>query len=79
MKFAAMKVLKTIEVDFPDLAEKIKNARINDPRSISEICRQLDMSRTHWYRIEEGNLSLPLETLRKIEAVLGVDFKVNID
>lgn len=76
---AKMKVLKTIEIDIPDLSNKIKAARAEDGRSISEICRQLNMSRTHWYRIEDGNFVLPLETLRRIEGVLNVDFGANID
>jgi ribosome-binding protein aMBF1 (putative translation factor) len=74
-----MKVVKTIEVEVPDLPERIKIARVNDTRSIAEICRQLEMSTTHWYRIEHGIHSMPLETLRRIEHVLNIDLGVNID
>lgn len=34
------------------------------------------MTRTNWYRIEAENQTLPVDTLRKIEQVLGVDFGV---
>ena len=30
----------------------------------------------NWYRIEDEKQTLPLETLRSIEKVLGVDFGV---
>lgn len=79
MTFATMRVFKTVAVDVPDLPDKIKQAREADPRSIREICRQLEMSTTHWYRIEKGEHSMPIETLRNIERVLGVNLDVVID
>jgi transcriptional regulator with XRE-family HTH domain len=72
----------TTDIEVTGLGDKIKTARESDPRSLSEICRALDMSRTYWYKIEGekvDGVSLPEDTLRRIEAVLGVDFGVSFD
>ena len=75
-----MKVRKTIDINVPNLGEKIKKARERDSRSLSEICRQMEMSNMNWYKIEsEETKALPIETLRRIEEVLGVDFGVKFD
>ena len=76
---ATMEVVRTIRVQVPGLADKIKSARIKDSRSITRICAEADMTTSNWYRIESGKQSIPLETLRKIESVLGVDFGVSFD
>ena len=75
-----MKVRKTIDINVPKLGQKIKEARERDSRSLSEICRQMEMSNMNWYKIEsEETKALPIETLRRIEEVLGVDFGVKFD
>ena len=73
-----MKVVKTIEVNIPGLGEKIKQARIRDHRPLVQICQELGMSTMNWYRIEKEEQMLPVETLRKIEEVLNVNFKIEI-
>ncbi len=75
-----MKVRKTIDIEVPNLGEKIKAARERDSRSLSEICRQMEMSNMNWYKIEsEETKALPIETLRRIEEILGVNFGVDFD
>jgi transcriptional regulator with XRE-family HTH domain len=75
-----MKVRKTIDIEVPGLGEKIKEARECDRRSLAEICRQIPMSPMNWYRIEASQTkALPIETLRRIEEVLEVDFGVSFD
>ncbi len=75
-----MKVRKIIDIEVPDLGDRIKEARENDKRSLAEICRELDMTPMNFYRIERGETkALPVETLRAIERVLGVDFGVEFD
>lgn len=75
-----MKVRKVIEREFPGLGAKIKEARESDRRSLAEICRQMPMSPMNWYKIEaEETKSLPIETLRRIEEVLGVDLGIDLD
>lgn len=75
-----MKVRKIIDIEVPGLGERIRNTREADKRSLAEICRQIPMTTMNWYRIEaEETKALPIETLRRIEEVLGVDFGVKFD
>jgi transcriptional regulator with XRE-family HTH domain len=76
---SAMLVTKVISIEVVGLGEKIKQARMRDPRSLKAICDRAGMSSTNWYRIEEEKQSIPLETLRKIEDVLGVDLGVEFE
>jgi transcriptional regulator with XRE-family HTH domain len=77
---AQMLVRKTVDKFFDGLGAKIKKAREADSRSLTVICAETGMSAANWYRIEsEGVKALPLETLRSIERVLGVDLEVRID
>lgn len=71
-----MKVIKTLEMDAPGLGEKIRQAREADTRPLTVICREVGMSTMNWYRIEREEQALPIDTLRKIERVLDVDFEV---
>lgn len=75
----SMEVVKTVKVNVPLLNEKIKEARKRDSRSITQICALVGMTAANWYRIESGKQSIPLETLQKIESVLGTSFGVNFD
>ena len=80
MTQALMKVRKTIDINIPSLGFKIREVREKDGRSLSKICRQIPMTTMNWYKIEaEETKALPIETLRRIEEVLGVDFGVNFD
>jgi len=73
-----MKVRMTTDIDVPGLGAMVREARENDKRSLAEICRQVGMTSMNWYRIEsEETKALPVETLRTIERVLGVDFGVS--
>lgn len=72
------KVTKTISIEVPNLGAKIKEARERDYRLLKAICEAVGMSQMNWYRIEDEKQSLPLETLRKIEKVLEVDFGVEM-
>jgi transcriptional regulator with XRE-family HTH domain len=75
-----LKVRKVIEQEFPGLGARIKQAREADPRSLVQICAAIDMTPANWYKIEnEETKVLPLETLRKVEQVLGVDLGVKLE
>ena len=75
-----MKVSKTVEREFPGLGARIKSARENDPRSLIQLCAAIGMTPANWYKIEnEETKVLPIETLRKIEKILNIDFDVEID
>jgi len=74
-----MKVFKVVEVDVPNLGSLIREARLNDRRSLKEICDSVGMTTQNWYRIEKGQQSLPINQLRAIEKVLNQDFGVTFD
>jgi transcriptional regulator with XRE-family HTH domain len=75
-----MKVVQVKEIDIPGLGKKIKEAREKDPRTLVDICKLVGMTTSNWYRIEkETTKLLPLETLEKIQEVLGVDLGVNFN
>ena len=75
-----MKVRKVSDVDAPRLGARIKAAREADRRSLLSLCREVDLTPMYWYKIENEEVkALPIDTLRRIEAVLGVDFGVAFD
>jgi len=74
-----MEVISSKVLIVTGLGQKIKTVREADPRPLTTICKIMNMSSNNWYRIEKESQSLPLETLRKIENVLGVDFGVKLD
>lgn len=75
----AMKVVRTIELEVTGLGDRIKKARLNDKRSLTQLAALAGMTTANWYRIESEKFSsLPLETLKKIESALGIDFGVVI-
>ena len=80
MAQTSMKIRKTIDIEVPGIGEKIKEARERDRRSLARICREIPMSQMNWYKIEaEETKALPIETLRRIEEILRVDFGVSFD
>ena len=74
-----VRITKEIWTEVSGLGELIKDKRLSDRRSLKSICDAVGMSAQNWYRIEKEQQSLPIETLRKIEEVLGVDFGVEIE
>lgn len=72
-----MAILKIIFTkDFPDLHKKIGGAVKADARTAVQIAVAAGMSQSYLYGVMRGDESvrLPIETLRKLEEVLGVDF-----
>lgn len=76
-----MKVKRSIERYAPGLGAKIKQAREADKRSVETLCGLAEISRVYWYDIENERIrgSLPEETLRRIERVLGIDLGVDFE
>ena len=75
-----MKVKKVLQTEVPGLGSRIRQVREADSRSLAEICRRVGMTTMNWYRIEaEETKALPIETLRRIEEVLGVDIGVRLE
>ena len=76
---SAMQIVKTVVKEAPGLEEKIKQARLNDRRTLTKICAEAGMSTQNWYRIESGAQAIPIETLEKMQSALGVDFGVRFE
>ncbi len=74
-----MRVVKIVEQEVPGLGQRIKDARVADARTLRAICEQAGMTPMNWHRIEREQQSLPIETLRQIERVLGMDFEVRLE
>lgn len=76
-----IKRIKETVLDIPDLGLKIKLARENDSRSLSQICRECQISRTYWYQLESEGLRSPAseKIIRKIESTLNVDLGVKFN
>jgi transcriptional regulator with XRE-family HTH domain len=77
----AVKVRRSIDVEVEGLGAKIQKAIKSDGRAVKVLANAAGMSRVHWYDIESEKIrdSLPEETLRKIEEVLGVDLGVKFN
>lgn len=66
------------ELEIQGLGQRIKAARQSDPRSLTALSKAVGVSRSYWYALEKDSVpdGLAEGTLRKIEAVLGVDFGI---
>ena len=68
------------EIDVPGLGQRIRDARYESGRTITQLAAEADISVANWYAIEQERIKvLPITTLRRIEQVLGIDFGVNLD
>ena len=68
------------EIDVPGLGQRIRDARHESGRTITQLAAEADISVANWYAIEQERIKvLPITTLRRIEQVLGIDFGVNVD
>ncbi len=76
-----VKRVKETILNFPGLGKRIKDAREKDVRSLAQICRECNISRSYWYQLESEDLRSPAteEIIRKIELALGVDLGINFD
>ncbi|MBW4565333.1 MAG: helix-turn-helix domain-containing protein [Mojavia pulchra JT2-VF2] len=78
-----MKVRRIIklEVDVPGLGERIKQAREARGRPVTQLAKEVGISRNYWYQLEAEAVlgGVAEETLRKIEEVLGIDLGVSFD
>lgn len=76
-----VKIRRYIDIEVKGIGEKIKQARKTDGRSVEVLAAQAEMSRSYWHDIEAERVrdTLPEDTLRKIEQVLGVDLGVKFN
>ena len=72
-----MIVEKVVPIEIEDLPEKIWKARKHNRTPLRTLCKMAGMSAQNWYMIERGEYkSVPLQTIRNIERVLGTDFGI---
>lgn len=78
-----VKVIRTLEIEVPDLGKKIKDARNKikneKGKTITDLASASGMSAQNWYRIENERQTLPEETLRLMESALECSFEVSFD
>ena len=78
-----VKVIRTLEIEVPDLGKKIKEARNKikneKGKTITDLASASGMSAQNWYRIENERQTLPEETLRLMESALECSFGVKFD
>jgi transcriptional regulator with XRE-family HTH domain len=73
----ALRVTRSIELEFDGLPGRIAQAIADDPRSITEIAVEAGIDRSYLYRIKSGFAPATTEdTLKRLEVALGVDFGV---
>lgn len=69
-----------MDKEVPGLGQRIKDIRKADSRSLTRLAADAGMTTANWYAIESEEIkALPIETLRRIEEVLGVDLGVHFD
>ena len=78
-----VKVIRTLEIEVPDLGKKIKDARNKikneKGKTITDLASASGMSAQNWYRIENERQTLPEETLRLMESALECSFGISFD
>lgn len=68
-----MKVRQTDEWDLPGLPQQLKDAAKRSEKSVSQICREANISTTFWYQVVKGNKeSISLKTLKALCKALGI-------
>jgi len=73
---SAMQIFKTIE--FPELGAKIAEAVERDGRSVQVIATEVGISDATLYNLmKEKYLKVSLETVRKLEKALSVDWGID--
>lgn len=68
-----------LEIDVPELGQRIRDTRHKTGRTITQLAAEADISVANWYAIEQERVKvLPITTLRRIEQVLNFDFGVKL-
>ncbi|MGB3491698.1 MAG: hypothetical protein WBA57_03145 [Elainellaceae cyanobacterium] len=72
-----MRVRRVEEVEIPDLSAKLLSARRGSAMSLLEICRQLKITPTYWYKLEKEEANtINYDLLEKIDALLSLNLNV---
>ena len=75
-----MKVRRYQEIDVTDFGERLKQARIEDGRSVQVLATLAGISVGYWYQLEKEDREwISEEVLRSIESVLDLNFGALFD
>ncbi len=73
------KVVKT-EVEAPGLGARLKRAQRMSGKTIAEVLREVEISRTYWNSLVSEKVdSVSYDLLKKIEAATEADFEIDMD
>ncbi len=73
-----MRIVKGKE--FPGIGNRIKQAREDDSRTLTQLAATAGISVSYWNRIENESVkNLPIETIWGIEKALNIDLGVSFD
>ena len=71
-----MKVRRTQEWDIPDLHTKLQKAAGESSKSITQICKEAELSTAFWYELAKGRKnSISFESLERLCTALGLTIK----
>ncbi|WP_169617704.1 helix-turn-helix transcriptional regulator [Nodosilinea sp. P-1105] len=64
----------------PNLPKQLRSARKGADMSLLEICRQLDITPTYWYKLEKGETgTISYDLLQKIDELLHLRLELTFD
>lgn len=73
-----MRVSVTFDKEFPDLPQRLADARKRCPKAVSQICGEAGISSTFWYQVVRGEAKgISLDTLRALENALETDLGIS--
>lgn len=74
--FLIMKVRRTQEWDIPDLHTRLQKAAGESSKSITQICKEAELSTAFWYELAKGRKnSISFESLERLCKALGLTVK----
>ena len=74
--FMIMKVRRTQEWDIPDLHTRLQKAAGESNKSITQICKEAELSTAFWYELAKGRKnSISFESLERLCKALGLTIK----
>ncbi len=80
MNAPVVKVRRYQEIEVSDFGERLKQARIDDGRSVQVLATLAGISVGYWYQLEKEDREWISENiLRAIESVLNVNFGAKFD
>lgn len=77
MNLETMRIFVTKEKEYPDIPQRLAEARKHSTKSVSRICGEAGISPAYWYQIVGGDAKgMPLSTLQALERALETDLGI---